>query len=61
MIELKDGIRQTMERAAAERGITMTDRTEVKHTTHWQPAAPEAAADEHFEQRHQVQQGQRFH
>ena len=33
VIELKDGIRQTMERAAAERGITMTDRTEVKHTT----------------------------
>ena len=32
VIELKDGIRQTMERAAAERGITMTDRTEVKHT-----------------------------
>ena len=33
VIELKDGIRQTMERAAAERGIMMTDRTEVKHTT----------------------------
>ena len=33
VIELKDGILQTMERAAAERGITMTDRTEVKHTT----------------------------
>ena len=33
VIELKDGICQTMERAAAERGITMTDRTEVKHTT----------------------------
>ena len=31
------------------------------HHTHWQPAAPEAAADEHFEQRHQVQQRQRFH
>ena len=33
VIELKDGILQTMERAAAERGIMMTDRTEVKHTT----------------------------
>ena len=33
VIELKDGILQTMERAAAERGIIMTDRTEVKHTT----------------------------
>ena len=33
VIELKDGILQTMERAASERGIMMTDRTEVKHTT----------------------------
>ena len=31
VVELKDGIRQTMERPAAERAIMMADRTEVKH------------------------------
>ncbi len=31
VIELKDGIRQTMERLAAERGIMMADKTQVQH------------------------------
>ncbi len=32
VIELKNGIRQTMERAAAERGIMIADHTQVEHT-----------------------------